>query len=47
MGVRAIASEVGVAADVLSAPLRELRAEGRIDKHGDKRSTTYSRTRER
>jgi hypothetical protein len=42
MGVRALASELGVAADLLTAPIRELRASGRIRKHGEKRSTTYS-----
>ncbi len=42
MGVRTLATEVGVAPDLLAAPLRELRAEGRINKHGDKRATTYS-----
>jgi hypothetical protein len=42
LGVRALSSELGVAPDVLAAPLRELRAAGRIAKHGDKRATTYS-----
>jgi len=42
MGVRALASELGVPADLLAAPLRELRAAGRVKKHGEKRSTTYS-----
>jgi hypothetical protein len=42
MGVRALASELGVPADVLAAPLRELRAAGKVRKHGEKRSTTYS-----
>jgi hypothetical protein len=42
LGVRALSSELGVAADLLAAPLRELRAAGRIAKHGDKRATTYS-----
>jgi hypothetical protein len=42
IGVRALASEVGVAADLLAVPLRELRSEGRIHKHGEKRNTTYS-----
>ena len=42
MGVRALAGELGVAADVLAVPLRELRAAGKVRKHGEKRSTTYS-----
>src|SRR6185312_8209553 len=37
MGVRALSSELGVAADLLAVPLRELRAAGRIAKHGEKR----------
>jgi hypothetical protein len=42
LGVRALSSELGVAPDLLSAPLLELRAAGRIAKHGEKRATTYS-----
>lgn len=42
VGVRTLSSELGVAPDLLAAPLRELRAAGRIRKHGDKRATTYS-----
>jgi hypothetical protein len=42
MGVRTLSSELGVAPDLLAAPLRELRTAGRIRKHGDKRATTYS-----
>jgi hypothetical protein len=42
MGVRALSSELGVASDLLAAPLLELRASGRIAKHGEKRATTYS-----
>jgi len=42
LGARAIASEVGLAPDLLAAPLRDLRHEGRVEKHGDKRATTYS-----
>jgi hypothetical protein len=42
LGVRALSSELGVAADLLATPLRELRAAGRIRKHGEKRATTYS-----
>jgi hypothetical protein len=42
MGARAIAGEVGLAPDLLAHSLRELRQEGRIKKHGDKRATTYS-----
>jgi hypothetical protein len=41
-GVRALSTELGVAPDVLAVPLRELRAAGKIRKHGEKRSTTYS-----
>jgi hypothetical protein len=42
MGVRAIATKLGVSSEVLAIPLRELRSGGRIAKHGDKRTTTYS-----
>ena len=42
LGVRALASELSVPSDVLAVPLRELRAAGKIRKHGEKRSTTYS-----
>jgi len=42
LGVRAIAGELGVPADLLATPLRELRQAGTIRKHGEKRSTTYS-----
>jgi predicted transcriptional regulator len=42
LGVRAIASEAGTAADLLATPLRELRQGGKIKKHGEKRNTTYS-----
>jgi hypothetical protein len=42
MGVRALSSELSVAPDKLAVPLRELRAAGKIRKHGEKRSTTYS-----
>jgi hypothetical protein len=42
LGVRALASEIGVAPDLLVVPIRELRASSRIRKHGEKRSTTYS-----
>jgi hypothetical protein len=42
LGVRALSSELGVHPDLLAAPLRELRASGRITKHGEKRATTYS-----
>lgn len=41
-GVRALSSELGVAPDLLATPLRELRAAGRIAKHGEKRATTYA-----
>jgi len=42
MGVRALAGELGIPSDRLAVPLKELRTAGRIRKHGDKRSTTYS-----
>jgi len=42
MGVRALSSQLHVAPDLLAVPLKELRAEGRVAKHGDKRNTTYS-----
>jgi hypothetical protein len=42
LGVRALASELGVAPDLLAAPLKELRASSKIRKHGEKRATTYS-----
>jgi hypothetical protein len=42
LGVRALSTELGVAPDLLTAPLKELRDAGRIAKHGDKRATTYS-----
>jgi hypothetical protein len=42
MGVRALSGELEVAPDALAVPLRELRAAGRIRKHGEKRATTYS-----
>jgi predicted Rossmann fold nucleotide-binding protein DprA/Smf involved in DNA uptake len=42
LGVRALSSELGVPPDLLTAPLLELRAAGRIAKHGEKRATTYS-----
>jgi hypothetical protein len=42
MGVRALSSELGVSPDRLAVPLKELRTAGKIRKHGDKRSTTYS-----
>lgn len=42
LGVRALASEIGVPPDLLAVPIRELRASSRIRKHGEKRSTTYS-----
>ncbi|HEY3820414.1 MAG TPA: hypothetical protein VGL81_24785 [Polyangiaceae bacterium] len=42
IGVRELSSQLGVAPDVLAVPLRELRAAGKIRKHGEKRSTTYS-----
>ncbi len=42
LGVRALASELGVDPGALAVPLRELRDAGKIRKHGDKRATTYS-----
>jgi hypothetical protein len=42
IGVRDLSNQLGVATDVLAVPLRELRAAGKIRKHGEKRSTTYS-----
>src|SRR4051794_12222172 len=42
LGVRALSSELGVAPDALATPLRDLRAAGRVEKHGEKRNTTYS-----
>ncbi|MEO6577209.1 MAG: hypothetical protein ABIP89_25395, partial [Polyangiaceae bacterium] len=42
LAVRAIAHETGTPADALAAPLLELREQGKVRKHGDKRSTTYS-----
>lgn len=42
LGVRALSTRLGVAPDVLAVPLRELRAAGKVRKHGEKRSTTYS-----
>lgn len=42
IGVRALASELGVDPGALAVPLRELRAAGKIRKHGEKRATTYS-----
>jgi hypothetical protein len=43
LGVRALSNELGVEPLVLAVPLRELRAAGKIRKHGEKRNTTYSR----
>ena len=42
LGVKALSTELGIAADRLAMPLRELRVAGRIKKHGEKRATTYS-----
>ncbi len=42
LGVRDIADAVGLSADALAAPLKELRTSGRVRKHGDKRATKYS-----
>src|SRR5215472_82052 len=37
MGVRALSGELNVAPDLLAAPLKKLRADGRVAKHGEKR----------
>jgi hypothetical protein len=42
LGVRALSSQLGVAPDALAVPLRELRQQGLVRKHGEKRNTTYS-----
>jgi hypothetical protein len=42
LGVRDLSSALGVKPEALAAPLRDLRAAGRIKKHGDKRATKYS-----
>jgi DNA-binding transcriptional ArsR family regulator len=42
MGVRALSSHLGVTPDALTVPLRELRQQGLVHKHGEKRNTTYS-----
>ncbi len=42
MNVRTLSSEMKVPVDLLTVPLLELRTEGRVSKHGEKRSTTYS-----
>ncbi len=42
LGLRALAQAVGVPRGALAAPLRELRASGRLIKHGERRTTTYS-----
>jgi hypothetical protein len=42
LGVRALAEELGVDAGLLAVPLKELRAAGKVRKHGEKRATTYS-----
>lgn len=42
LGVRALSTNLGVTPDLLGTPLRELRSAGKIRKHGEKRSTTYS-----
>ena len=42
LGVRALATELGVTPELLAAPLKELRASSKIRKHGEKRATTYS-----
>jgi hypothetical protein len=44
LGVRALSTDLGVTPDLLGTPLRELRSAGKIKKHGEKRSTTYSVT---
>ena len=42
LGVRALSSELNVAADLLAAPIKDLRAAGRISKIGEKRNTRYT-----
>ena len=42
LGVRALSSELNVAPDLLAAPLKDLRAAGRISKVGEKRNTRYA-----
>jgi hypothetical protein len=42
LGVRDLAEAVGLSADALAAPLKDLRTSGRVRKHGDKRATKYS-----
>jgi len=42
LGVRALASELATAPDLLAIPLRDLRQQGKIRKLGEKRNTTYS-----
>jgi hypothetical protein len=42
LAVRTIAHEAATPADRLAAPLLELRDQGKVRKHGDKRNTTYS-----
>jgi len=44
LGVRQLASLLAVPVDLLQTPLLELRAAGRVAKHGEKRATTYSLT---
>jgi hypothetical protein len=42
LGVRDLSDALGVKPEALAAALRDLRAAGRIKKHGDKRATKYS-----
>jgi predicted Rossmann fold nucleotide-binding protein DprA/Smf involved in DNA uptake len=42
ISAKAIATVLEVSPELLAAPLLELRAAGRIAKHGEKRATTYS-----
>ena len=42
LGARELADTLGLTAEALAAPLRELRTAGKIRKHGDKRATKYS-----
>jgi hypothetical protein len=42
LGVRTLAAKLGVDVDLLTAPLIELRNAERVNKHGEKRKTTYS-----
>ena len=42
LAVRTIARQASTPTDLLAGPLLELRDQGKVRKHGDKRNTTYS-----